>query len=521
MIHILLADDDILTLNRLTDLSDWNGHGYEIIGQARGGNDCLKLVEKLRPDILILDIDMPDKNGVEVAKEIQRRRLPVKILILSNYDTFSFVRDAMRYGACDYLLKHQLSEEVLLEKLSEIVEQMKREGISTSHLSYFTTVAKQQYLASLLKYGIANADEHAHMLTQKDFACGSYCLAVLQITNFILITHFSPDMEREKMIDSIMTLSTNIFATLDNGLITYLEYGRFAALFHYEPHTGAQDITSLTMRSLRLLAANIRKLFGLSVMYETSEVFSDIGTLPNIYMKTLASLEKKPFSPDYEKMNRDSLNMQEEKELMDALASLDFYKTKLLLNRIFSQSDSGVPSQQLIHQLLQIGIRFQQNQKMELLKDYDEEIRSADLTQMPAKDIEAFITDYFRKIIERSPGFGTRRYSPHIRNALLYIQENYASDLSLQMLADQLHISPTHLSRLFRQELETSFIDYLVSYRIRRARQLIKTTDLDLKTIGEQVGFHGYNYFLRVYKEKTGRTPSQDMQSKSSAPEQS
>lgn len=511
MNSILFADDDILTLNRLTALLDWNAHGYEIVGQACGGNDCLKLLEKLSPDILILDIDMPDKNGVEVIREIQRRKLSVKVLILSNYDTFSFVRDAMRCGACDYLLKHQLSEAVLLEKLSEMKEMMEKEGISTSHLSWFTTVAKQQYLAGLLKGGVTNPEEHAHMLTQKDFSCKNNCLALLQITNFILITHFSPNMEREKMIDSILTLSTNIFAKLDNGLITYLEYGRFAVLFHYDDQTGAQEILNRTLQGMRLLSANIRKLFGLTVLYELSPVFSDTGTLPSVYEKTLALLEKKPFSPDSEKTAGDFLSIQEEKELMDALTTLDLPQTRQILKRIFDREHMEIPSQPLIHQLLQIGVRFQLNQKMELLKDYDEEIRGADLAQMPSQAVRQFLTDYFSKIIGHAPGYGVRRYSPHIQKALLYIQENYAKDLSLNALADWLHLSPTHLSRLFRQELDTSFIEYLVSYRIQRARQLIRSTDLDLKTIGERVGFHGYNYFLRAYKEKTGHTPTQDV----------
>ncbi len=120
MIRILFADDDILALNRLTELIDWNSAGYEIVGQALGGNDCIRLLGKLHPDILILDIDMPDQNGVEVTRWIRRENLPVKILILSNYDTFSFVRDALHNGAYDYLLKHQLTAEILLTKLREI-----------------------------------------------------------------------------------------------------------------------------------------------------------------------------------------------------------------------------------------------------------------------------------------------------------------------------------------------------------------------------------------------------------------
>ncbi|MFR3249773.1 MAG: response regulator [Eisenbergiella sp.] len=140
MIRILLADDDILVLNRLTEMIHKYPEKYEITGQATGGISCLKLLNTVPCDILILDIDMPDKNGVQVSKEIFSKKLPVKILVLSNYDTFAFVRDAMRYGAYDYLLKHQLTDDMLFSKLDELTKIMEQEGLYTSHVTYFTTV---------------------------------------------------------------------------------------------------------------------------------------------------------------------------------------------------------------------------------------------------------------------------------------------------------------------------------------------------------------------------------------------
>lgn len=516
MIQVLLADDDILALNRLSELIDWNACGYEIVGQALGGNDCLKLVSKLQPDILILDIDMSDKNGVEVTREIHARKLPVKILILSNYDTFSFVRDALHYGAYDYLLKHQLTPQILKSKLNEMIEIMKKDGISTSRLSFFTTVAKQQYLNSLLRFGVSNPQEHAHMQTQPDFSCTSHCLAVMQITNFILITHFSPNMDRQKMIDSILTLGTNIFTSLGNGLITHLEYGQFAVLFHFSQESSTHEIHNMARQAMRLLESNIRKLLGLSVIFQISDIFFDIQKLPCIFSKTRQLLEEKPFNFSLLPPAEQSLTMQEERALMNALAALNSSETEQLLRDIFARTYtvSKAPSQKLIHQLLEIGARYLQNQKIELPHNSGAESDSFTPSRMTPDETEAFIINYYKRIMAQSPGFDSRRYSSHIQKALLFIHENYAQELSLNDLANQLHVSPTYLSRLFRKEVGTSFIDYLVSYRIDKARQLILQTNLDLKTIGEQVGFRGYNYFLRVYKEKTGHTPSQDMPQK-------
>ena len=511
MIHIFLADDDILILNRLTEMIHTHPSEYEITGQATNGAICLELIETLHPDILLLDIDMPEKNGVEVTKEIFQRKLPVKVLILSNYDTFSFVRDAMRYGAYDYLLKHQLTEQLLFDKLSELTQLMKQEGVKTSQFSYFTTLAKQRYFSSLIHHGITAPAEHSHMVTQRDFDKNPHCLALMQITNFILVTHFSSGMNREKLIDSVLNLAISIFATLDNGLIIHLEYGCFGILFHSDNPYSETDLFSQATRCMRVLTANIQKLFNVSCLFEVSPAFSDFQLLPQIYQQTFCSLSRQNFSSSLPSAEN-GLNLLEEKNLMEALSSLDISRTRESLHQIFvrCQKDSSVLSQKLIHQILQLGFRFNQSQNTEF-RNTPSQPQAIDFSHMSVEEIEKLLANYLCSLLQNVPGVGSRRYSEHIQKALSYIHEHFAEDFSLNDLAENLHVSPTHLSRLFRKELETSFIDYLVTYRIERAQQMLLHNNLDLKTISEKTGFHGYNYFLRAYKEKTGHTPSYDL----------
>lgn len=509
MMRILLADDDILVLNRLTEMLRRHPEKYEIAGQTTGGIACLNLLEAIPCDVLILDIDMPDKNGVDVSKEIFFKKLPVKILILSNYDTFAFVRDAMRYGAYDYLLKHQLTDDILFSKLDELAKLMEQEGMYTSHVTYFTTVARQQYFSALLKHGITSPEEHAHMVTQRDFSSGLHCLAVMQVTNFILVTHFSPAMDREKMIDSILNLATSIFATMDNGLITYLEYGSFAVLFHENAGENGK-IWSQSVRSMRLLCDNIRRLLGLSVLFETGAPFSDFSLLPQICKNTLDTLGKKSFPP-LDTVSKATLSFQDERSLTDALSSQDIRSLRHILENAFSHisTSSAFEFQRFLQELLELSSRFCQSFHPPIeMADFP---RTDDFAKMSCDEVLHFFMTYLTALAERVPSPKNRQHSVHIQSAIEYIHENYARDLSLNDLAEQLHLSPTHLSRLFRKELDTSFIDYLVTYRIERARHMIRHSNLDLKTIGENVGFHGYNYFLRVYKEKTGHTPSQEL----------
>lgn len=515
MTLVFLADDDILILNRLRNIIDWNGNGYEIIGQALSGNDTLLQVEKLKPDILILDVDMPDKSGIEITRVLHSRNSNTFILILSNYDTFEFVRDTMRYGACDYLLKHRLEPELLLGKLNELKERKEKEGLHTSHMYYFAAVAKQQYLKELLLHGITNSAEHEHMLTQKDFSSKYNVLAVMQITNFIILTHFSPALNREKLIDSVINLAVNIFTSIDNGTITHMEYGQFVILFHFDREVSYHKILEIASSHMKLLLSNIKKLLNITAYCQISSIIPDIKNLKENYIKTAAVLNHRPFTvTDPSVSQANPLDITEEKNLLDALMSMDIKRAENLLKDIFkrySDPENGLwISQSLISQLLQTGQKIIKSQNITVNLSDKDSLNRLQQENNP-EGIYQLLWNYYKKIMTDALQQKYSAYSLHVQNAILYIRENYASsEISLVTVSEKIHVSSNHLSRVFKKETGISFIDYLTSYRIDLARQLIKNTDIGLKEISDRIGFNSYNYFLRVFKEKTGHTPSQE-----------
>jgi YesN/AraC family two-component response regulator len=515
MVLVFLADDDILTLNRLRNIIDWNKYGFDIIGQAQNGADTLHQVEILRPDILILDVDMPDKSGVEVAKAIQTKNLNISILILSNYNNFEFVRDTMRYGARDYLLKHQLDPTLLLQKLTELQNLRAKEGLLSAHIYFFTTVAKQQYLKELVQHGVTNPQEQEHMMTQKDYSSNCNLLVVMQITNFVILTHLNPSLDREKLVESVLNLATSIFVSINNGIITHLEHGQFVILFHYDDESSSQKIHDLTNANMRMLLSNMQKLLNITALYQCSDIISDIKKLNICYNRTVALLNNQSFNQIKEdSAQTNSINIIEEKKLMDALMSLSISQTEQQLKQIFKRyanpdKGSRLP-QQMILQLLQINQRFQQNLKHNVPYSPDKLILDQFQQQLNVNTYQ-FIFDYYKSAITEALQQNISGYSAHVQKAILYIRENYANNISLVIVADQIHVSNAHLSRLFKKELNTSFIDYLTSYRIELAKKMMKETNKELKEISELTGFNSYNYFLRVYKEKTGLTPTQEL----------
>lgn len=89
-----------------------------------------------------------------------------------------------------------------------------------------------------------------------------------------------------------------------------------------------------------------------------------------------------------------------------------------------------------------------------------------------------------------------------------YIQERFTDDLSLEEVADSVHLNPHYFSKIFKQQVGTTFIDFVTALRIDKAKALMATGQLSLKEVCFEVGYNDPNYFSRVFKKVTGVTPS-------------
>jgi len=103
-IKVILADDHVLVRKGIKAMLD-SEEEISVIGEADNGVEAIEYVKKLKPDIVILDIRMPEKNGLEVAAEVQSMSPEIKAVILSMHDSEDYVMQALSAGAYGYLLK--------------------------------------------------------------------------------------------------------------------------------------------------------------------------------------------------------------------------------------------------------------------------------------------------------------------------------------------------------------------------------------------------------------------------------
>lgn len=124
MIKILLVDDDFLVRTFLSRLTNWNAHGYSVVGAAQDGEQALEMTQEYQPDIIITDISMPVMDGITLIRRLKKENNPAKIVVLSCHDDFEYVREAMKLGADEYVLKNLLTEQSMLKLLGELEKDM-------------------------------------------------------------------------------------------------------------------------------------------------------------------------------------------------------------------------------------------------------------------------------------------------------------------------------------------------------------------------------------------------------------
>ncbi len=127
--NVLIADDEDIVLEDLKNLIPWTENGFEIIATATNGTRAFELFEKYNPQIVISDIKMPGMDGIELCKRILAKDPNVKILLLTAYKDFNYVKDAISLGVSNYLLKHEINSQNLLSELDKIQKEISKEQI--------------------------------------------------------------------------------------------------------------------------------------------------------------------------------------------------------------------------------------------------------------------------------------------------------------------------------------------------------------------------------------------------------
>ena len=146
MIRVWIVDDEIWICQLIRKIIDWEGIGFQIIGESHDGYDAVKRIQEEKPELVLTDIRMPGFDGVELIKRVQKLGIAVQFIIISGHSDFGYAREALKYGALGYILKPIDQDELLffLKKIKEKIFTSTREETQKQELKSRLALSLQQ-----------------------------------------------------------------------------------------------------------------------------------------------------------------------------------------------------------------------------------------------------------------------------------------------------------------------------------------------------------------------------------------
>ncbi len=176
MYRVFIVDDEPIICKGLRDTIEWDSLGLEISGEAHNGAEALELTKVIRPHILITDIRMPGMDGIKLVKAIRELGLNIRIIILSGFSDYAFLKEAIRLGVDSYLLK-PIDNDELISNLADLVNNIEKEMLRTTHLHQGIELLRSNTLNRLVTNTIGRSefDEKASFLdislTSEHYLC--------------------------------------------------------------------------------------------------------------------------------------------------------------------------------------------------------------------------------------------------------------------------------------------------------------------------------------------------------------
>lgn len=538
MFQVLLVDDEPLVRHDLRTLLDWNEHGFELCGQAHNGLMALAMIEQSPPDIAIIDVNMPEMNGVELNRAIQERYPFIQTIMLSSYDDYDYVRECLKNGSIDYLLKHRLEGAALVALLNKAVLEIRQEDRLEERITHEAVAERlnpaliRDYIVYLVS-GRKDATMEVKAFSQKNSLYThalSYAAAAVQIVPFLLLTESYSDVQTNRLVQQAVDMMQQSLGDIQERTAAYVEDGRFIVVFAFKERSEHAIKNEIAGR-MRKLQHALELFLNLKCVVSVGHVCTSLSQLGSSYSSAERVLDASTMEPSgshaVSRMpdragglaggndQRVSLTIEEHKQLLLSIERLDIDDVHGLISSIFA-SIRHLPVhshtiQMIVSELMQTGD-----------KAWKTGMPSADAVKekLPTRselgrigsvgELVQWLQSYYAGLLGLlKQHHAAGPYSRHVTQAVHFILERYPGYVTLELAAGAIGLNSSYLSRIFKEETQRTFSEYLNQVRIDAGRKLLESGKYSIKEISNQVGFTTHNYFFKVFKEITGVTPQE------------
>ena len=527
MIKLLIADDEPLICIGVQSLLNWEELGIEIVGTARNGKEAYDMIEELAPDIVIADIKMPIKSGLQLAEECHHNmgRIPL-FIILTSYEDFSYARQALSVQAVDYLIKIDLSADVLKEAIIRARETLNTLKVPfTGALGQHNQQFRERFFLRLFYNLFDNEAQIALQQKELGISLTGYVLRVAYCS--IDYTVRANGMNYSTYNNIIQALHETL-AKKHNCYIIPLDLQNFSILFCIDEGNIRPDCPDPVQEMLASILRNtFKSIYHIFNVQIYAGISNDIG-------------QPSQLSKGYWSAQRASHFSSKETPLVfaDQLSYVDkdnkddesyFYQMRNELKKAFEELN--VESLNTILTELADSFQTHTTSRLQALNAACNILYMA-ISLLPGGEdtvsqIFSHETDNYCCIYHLSSVEDIAKWLLYLRDGCCeaicskrnnyqkllvlevqkYIKDNLAARLSLREVASHFNFSPNYLSKIFSQHAQMRLSDYIAHERIQEAKRMLACNNMHIYEVAEALGFENAFYFSTVFKKVEGVSP--------------
>lgn len=547
MIRVLLVDDEPIVRIAMRELIPWERFGCEIAGEAAHGREALKRVEEGGIDLLLVDMQMPHMNGIELIRELHTCGLmeQLVIIVLSAYSDYEYVREAFLYGASDYMIKNDLEEAKAAPVISKAVEIIRQRMNAWERRDEETRSQEQKLKATWLMNAVqGNGSGFPVVGLAREEASGEYeenteqavflkwwseaggrdrqCIACLLLDP----SHRAKQGEDQEQQDRFVmhTVRQVIEGYGHQLLIVPLSPGEFAILLWGDEHGEGQHYRTRRTEMFYKTFSHLQQYVGVGGSIGLTEPCSHWQVWQSRYKEAHLLAQLRYFRGGGEVFFSEALPVLMGKEqrapvwnISGLIRSLELGSgewERELQEGMVRLEQSGHASVEVLLQpylalLWELGSLLRARGLDWNDLGAGSPSPAAQLKQLNfLPEVENYITHLVRRTAEMvHPLSLVTEMTPRIAAKVKdWIDEHYHEPISLTLASEMAGISESYLSKVFAKEMGETFVEYVARRRIENAIVMLQS-GMKLYEIGERVGYPNPGHFTKVFKRITGKTP--------------
>jgi len=513
---ILIVDDEVIIRTGLASVIDWEELGLTLLAPAASAEEALHRIPEEKPDIVMTDIRMSGKTGLELVKEAEKMVPDSEFIILTGYDDFTYAQQAVRTNVGDYLLKSSRPDEIVKAVLMAKQRILERQAERSQD---FTRQREEQtrFLVRCIAEGeleeLKNPIGPAAGWLER--LKGEKSGDALQV----VLCDAEGWEERASSKALLLFAVENMLNELLPSCVTFRYKGRVAAVMHESRSPGDGRLPfnyhTLIHKIECLLKCRLSFAFGAKV--ERAEELHQSFRTADYVSGYREWLQEKQF--DYEKIaerrgGRMVCTHSEELELSAILLEGNLQPLKAWASRYTENllADPDMTLESLAASLDSVvlsAFRWLDRTLAAIGKPGLPEDRLSRLAIDPRTSSRDMLFQHLNSIMKSYHNGLTEGQTAYVRRAMAYIEDNLGQNVSLQQVSRQVHLNPSHFSEVFKKETGITFSDYVTRKKMSRAMELLSISPMKVGEIAADVGYEDVKYFSQLFKKNFGKTPSE------------